>query len=103
MLKRPQEDLPTPELVPGALIMNPAPPAAPQAEPAPAPAAAPGLSILPKGARLEGKLRAACSLQIEGEFEGSIVTDGDMVLAPGSHVEAEIHARNVIVGGHHRG
>jgi cytoskeletal protein CcmA (bactofilin family) len=61
------------------------------------------LSILPKGAKFEGTFKTDGTLRIDGEFKGSITAAGDATLAPGSRVEADIQAQNVVVGGHHKG
>ena len=85
----------------------PAPPAAPAARPEPAPAApvaraapvAPGDTKLGRGVKLEGKLSFSGTVRIEATFEGSIVTDGVLVVGDGAKVKAEITAGTVVVEG----
>jgi cytoskeletal protein CcmA (bactofilin family) len=83
----------------------PAPPApAPAAaSPAPAPsatpAAAPGDLRLGRGVRLEGKLTFSGTVRVDATFQGSIVTDGVLVVGEGAKVDAEITCGTVIVDG----
>lgn len=63
----------------------------------------PSESRLARGAKLTGTVVAGGSIRVDGELEGSIRADGDVVLSPGSRVEADIEARNVTVGGRYKG
>ncbi len=45
---------------------------------------------------------AGSSLQVDGELDGTITADGDVILSPG-RVEADIQARNVTVAGQYKG
>jgi cytoskeletal protein CcmA (bactofilin family) len=87
----------------------PAPAPAPAvAAPAPAPTSAPAASAavggpgdlrLGRGVRLEGKLTFSGTVRIDATFQGSIITDGVLVVGEGAKVEAEISCGTVIVEG----
>lgn len=70
----------------------------------PPPSAAKGeLTVIGTGARLEGTLISAASLRIEGSVKGQITAEGDVIVAPGSEVAADIRASNVTIGGRYTG
>jgi cytoskeletal protein CcmA (bactofilin family) len=68
-----------------------------------APNKTPDMTVIGRGARLEGNLISAGSLRIEGTITGEIRAEGDVILAPGAEVKADIHASNVKVGSHYSG
>ena len=61
------------------------------------------VTVLGRGARLEGTVVSAGSLRIDGQVKGKVTADGDVLLSPSSQVEADIHARSVTVAGTFRG
>jgi cytoskeletal protein CcmA (bactofilin family) len=61
------------------------------------------VTVVGHGARLEGSVVSAGSLQVDGQVKGTITADGDVMLSAQSEVEADIHAQNVIVAGRFRG
>ena len=61
------------------------------------------VTVLGRGARLEGTIVSAGSLRIDGHVKGKVTADGDVLLSPSSQVEADIHARSVTVAGTFRG
>lgn len=61
------------------------------------------VTVIGKGARLEGSLISAGSLRIEGTISGEVRAEGDVSLAPGADVKADIHAANVTIGSHYAG
>ncbi len=63
----------------------------------------PEVTVVGKGARLEGNLVSAGSLRIDGQVKGKITAEGDVSLSPQSDVDAEIRAANVIVAGKFKG
>lgn len=63
----------------------------------------PEVTVVGKGARIEGNLISAGSLRIDGQIKGKITAEGDVTLSPQSEVEADIKAANVIVGGVFKG
>jgi cytoskeletal protein CcmA (bactofilin family) len=91
---------------PAEPVAPPAPPAAPPAarppEPAaraePAPARAGDLR-LGRGVRLEGKLTFSGTVRIDATFQGSIVTDGVLVVGDQAKVDADIACGTVVIEG----
>jgi len=59
----------------------------------------PEMTVVGRGARLEGTLVSAESIRIDGQAKGKIAARGDVILSSHSHVEADIHAQNVVTGG----
>lgn len=105
-------DAPLPHAQPARA--EPLPPAA--AEPigravAPTPAAAPPAALeeaapprgnhlrLGRGVRLEGKLTFSGTVRIDATFEGSIVTDGVLVVGADAKVDADIACGTVVIEG----
>lgn len=78
---------------------SPAPARAPAPAVSSAPASAPGDLRLGRGVRLEGKLTFSGTVRIDATFQGSIVTDGVLVVGEDAKVEAEISCGTVIVEG----
>jgi cytoskeletal protein CcmA (bactofilin family) len=91
----------TPPAVPGA------PPPSAAAAPAPAPREERGAQVasrpddlrLGRGVRLEGKLTFSGTVRIDATFQGSIVTDGVLVVGEAAKVDADIACGTVIVDG----
>jgi cytoskeletal protein CcmA (bactofilin family) len=63
----------------------------------------PEMTVVGRGARLEGTLVSTESIRIDGQAKGTIAARGDVILSPDSHVEADIQAQNVVTGGTLRG
>ena len=59
----------------------------------------PEMTVVGRGARLEGTLVSTESIRIDGQAKGTIAARGDVILSPDSHVEADIQAQNVVTGG----
>ncbi|HEX2404805.1 MAG TPA: polymer-forming cytoskeletal protein [Acidimicrobiia bacterium] len=57
------------------------------------------MTVLGRGAQLEGTLVSTESIRIDGQARGTIAARGDVILSPDSHVEADIQAQNVVTGG----
>lgn len=69
-------------------------------EPSPRAAAAVGHTFIGEGAEFEGTLRIGPEgVRLDAEFKGTIITEGTVVVAQGGAVEANIHAREVVIGG----
>ncbi len=60
-------------------------------------------TVLSNGTKLTGTVVVGSSVQVDGELEGTITADGDVILSPGSRVEADIEASNVTVASHYKG
>jgi cytoskeletal protein CcmA (bactofilin family) len=54
---------------------------------------------LGRGVRLEGKLSFSGTVRVDATFQGSIVTDGVLVVGEGAKVDAEISCGSVVVEG----
>jgi cytoskeletal protein CcmA (bactofilin family) len=61
------------------------------------------VTIVGKGAKLEGTVVSAGSLRIDGQVKGQITAEGDVMLSADSQVEADIRANNVSVAGRFKG
>ena len=59
----------------------------------------PEMTVVGRGAQLEGTLVSTESIRIDGQAKGTIAARGDVILSPNSHVEADIQAQNVVTGG----
>ena len=59
----------------------------------------PEMTVVGRGARVEGTLVSVESIRIDGQAKGKISARGDVILSPHSHVEADIQAQNVVTGG----
>lgn len=56
-------------------------------------------TVLGKDTDLNGELSFKKSLQINGKFDGEIVSGGYLVIGDGAHVKANIKAKTVIING----
>jgi len=59
----------------------------------------PEMTVVGRGAQLEGTLVSVESIRIDGQVKGRIAARGDVILSSDSHVEADIQAQNVVSGG----
>jgi len=59
----------------------------------------PEMTVVGRGAQLDGTLVSTESIRIEGQARGKIAARGDVILSTNSHVEADIQAQNVVMGG----
>src|SRR6266540_2461804 len=59
----------------------------------------PEMTVVGRGARLEGTLVSVESIRIDGQAKGKIAARGDVILSSDSLVEADIQAENVVTGG----
>jgi cytoskeletal protein CcmA (bactofilin family) len=59
----------------------------------------PEMTVVGRGARVEGTLISVESIRIDGQAKGKISARGDVILSPDSRVEADIKAQNVLTGG----
>ena len=58
----------------------------------------PEMTVVGRGAQLQGTLVSTDSIRIDGQAQGRIAARGDVILTSDSHVEADIHAQNVVTG-----
>jgi cytoskeletal protein CcmA (bactofilin family) len=59
----------------------------------------PEMTVVGRGAQLEGTLVSTESIRIDGQAKGKIAARVDVILSSNSHVEADIQAQNVVAGG----
>jgi cytoskeletal protein CcmA (bactofilin family) len=65
--------------------------------------AEPKVTVLARDDVLSGKLQLRGGGQVLGNFSGRIECDGDLMIGPEAHVEADIHTARVTVSGFVRG
>lgn len=56
-------------------------------------------TIIGKGVTVQGTLQTSADIQINGDFEGKLITDGDVVVGEHARIEADISGQNVYVSG----
>ena len=61
------------------------------------------VSVVGRGARIEGTLNSTGSLRIHGHLTGEIKVGGDVSVASGSDVQADINARSISLAGRIKG
>jgi cytoskeletal protein CcmA (bactofilin family) len=57
------------------------------------------MTVVGRGAQLEGTLVSTESIRVDGQAKGKIAARVDVILSSNSHVEADIQAQNVVAGG----
>jgi cytoskeletal protein CcmA (bactofilin family) len=65
--------------------------------------AEPKATVLARDDVLTGRLQVRSGGQVLGSFNGQIVCDGDLLIGPEAHVEADIHSSKVTIAGFVRG
>jgi cytoskeletal protein CcmA (bactofilin family) len=60
-------------------------------------------TVLAKDDVLAGRLQVRSGGQVLGNFSGQIECDGDLMIGPEAHVEADIHSERVTIAGFVRG
>jgi cytoskeletal protein CcmA (bactofilin family) len=65
--------------------------------------AAENITIIPKEAKIEGKISFAGSISIDGEVKGDIKSGGTVNINRGSTVKANIETENAVVSGYFEG
>ena len=56
-------------------------------------------SIIGENARFKGELVSSGSVHVNGEFEGKIKADGEVIVSPGGKVMGEVHGGSVVISG----
>ena len=59
----------------------------------------PEMTVVGRGAQLDGTLVSTESIRIDGQAKGKIAARVDVILSSDSHVEADVQAENVVAGG----
>jgi len=60
-------------------------------------------TVLAREDALNGKLQMAGNGQVLGKFSGEIECEGELLIGPDAHVEADIHSTRVTIAGYVRG
>jgi len=69
-----------------------------QAEPA-EPRNPHSLAVISEGAVLNGFLRSTASIRLNGSFQGTIIADHELIIAPEGRVEARVKGRRAVIAG----
>lgn len=56
-------------------------------------------SVVGKQARFKGELVSSGSINVNGELEGKVAGEGEVIVSPGGKVVGEVHGGTVIVSG----
>jgi cytoskeletal protein CcmA (bactofilin family) len=56
-------------------------------------------TLLGKGSNFNGSLKVEGGIRIDGQFEGSVETNGTLVIGKEGIMKAEIKAKDAIIGG----
>ncbi|MDD5593470.1 MAG: polymer-forming cytoskeletal protein [Candidatus Margulisbacteria bacterium] len=56
-------------------------------------------SVVGENARFKGEFTANGSININGEFDGKIKVDGEVIVSPGGRVMGEVEGGSVIISG----
>jgi len=60
-------------------------------------------SIITPGTSIKGEIRCEGNILLNGEFEGSIISQGEVVVGKSGRVSGEIQAAKLLVSGEFRG
>ncbi len=60
-------------------------------------------SIITPGTSIKGEIRCEGNILLNGEFEGSIISQGEVVVGKSGRVSGEIQAQKLLVSGEFRG
>ena len=61
------------------------------------------VSVVGRGAKIDGTLTSAGSLEIHGRLTGAITVEGEVSVAAGSEVRADINAHTISLAGRVKG
>ena len=57
------------------------------------------LAVISDGAVLNGFLRSTASIRLNGSFQGTIIADHELIIAPQGRVKANVKARRAVIAG----
>ncbi len=88
----------------GGKQSSPKPQTSSSNRPSAAPAAgASGLNSLVKGTHIEGKIKAASDIRIEGELTGDLDCQAKVIIGPSGTVQGTVTCRTAMIEGHFDG
>ncbi len=61
------------------------------------------LAVISEGAALNGVLRSTAVIHLSGAFQGLMISQNELIIAPGGKVNARIHARKAVIAGDFQG
>jgi cytoskeletal protein CcmA (bactofilin family) len=59
--------------------------------------------FLDSGSHVHGELRFQTSFRVDGKLEGTVVSDGDLIVGDGGEVEGDLRVGQIVVSGTVRG
>jgi cytoskeletal protein CcmA (bactofilin family) len=59
--------------------------------------------FLDSGSHVHGELRFQTSFRVDGKLDGSVVSDGDLIVGDGGEVEGDLRIGQVVISGTVRG
>lgn len=59
--------------------------------------------FLDSGSHVHGELRFQTSFRVDGKFDGTVVSEGDLIVGDGGEVEGDLRVGQVIISGTARG
>jgi cytoskeletal protein CcmA (bactofilin family) len=59
--------------------------------------------FLDNGSHVHGELRFQTSFRVDGKFNGSVVSEGDLIVGDGGEVEGDLHVGQIVISGTVRG
>jgi len=60
-------------------------------------------SLIASELTIEGKIQGAGNLKMAGNFKGDVHIDGNVTIEPGAHLEGQVRATAVVIGGELKG
>jgi cytoskeletal protein CcmA (bactofilin family) len=59
--------------------------------------------FLDNGSHVQGELRFQTSFRVDGKFDGTVVSEGDLIVGDGGEVDGDLRVGQIVVSGTARG
>ena len=59
--------------------------------------------FLDSGSHVNGELRFQTSFRVDGKFDGTVVSDGDLIVGDGGEVDGDLRVGQIVISGTVRG
>jgi cytoskeletal protein CcmA (bactofilin family) len=59
--------------------------------------------FLDSGSHVHGELRFQTSFRVDGKFDGTVVSDGDLIVGDGGEVDGDLRVGQIVISGTVRG
>jgi cytoskeletal protein CcmA (bactofilin family) len=59
--------------------------------------------FLDNGSHVHGELRFQTSFRVDGKFDGTVVSEGDLIVGDGGEVDGELRVGQIVISGTARG